>query len=322
MIKQLELFGLIPVVTVDRAADALPLCRALAAGGLPLAEITFRTPAAEEAIALVHRELPQVLLGAGTVLTAEQADRAWAAGARFIVSPGFNPRLVAHCQDRGYPVLPGCMSPSDLEAALSMGLSAVKFFPAEAAGGVPMLKALAGPYPAMRFVPTGGINSRNLMAYLGLPSVLACGGSFMLPKAALAQQDWDTVTHLTRQAVDSMLGLELRHIGINHPDAGEAGKTAERLGQLLDLAPSRDSAQSCFVGEGFEVMKMMGRGEKAHLALAVNHLPRARFHLEQRGFQFDDSSLVTDAGGQPRLLYLREEIAGFAIHLLQKQEAP
>ena len=168
MLDQLALAGLIPVIKVERAEDAVPLCRALSKGGLPVAEITFRTAAAEEAIRLVHQELPEVLLGAGTVLTPEQADKAAAAGAGYIVSPGLNPRVVRHCLEKGYPILPGCSSPSDIELALELGLTAVKFFPAEALGGINMIKALLGPYGGLKLVPTGGINTQNLHDYLSI----------------------------------------------------------------------------------------------------------------------------------------------------------
>lgn len=207
MLEQLGRYGLIPVIRVTRAEDAVPLCRALLEGGLPVAEITFRSSAAEEAIRLVSRELPEVLLGAGTVLTAEQAEAAMAAGATFLVTPGLNPKVVEHALSRGYPILPGCLTPSEIEQALSFGLDTVKFFPAEAGGGIRMLKALSGPYRAVKFVPTGGIGENNLQDYLRLPCVLACGGSFMVPEEAIQAQDWDKITALTRRAVKLIRGL-------------------------------------------------------------------------------------------------------------------
>lgn len=318
MINQLALAGLVPVIKVERAEDAVPLCRALAAGGLPVAEITFRTDAAEEAIRRVHAELPDVMLGAGTVLGVEQADRAIAAGAGYIVTPGFNSKVVNHCLQQGYPVLPGCAGPSDIEAALELGLKAVKFFPAEALGGVKTLKALLGPYHMMHFVPTGGINEGNLKDYLSIPQVLACGGSWMVPDDAIKSADWGKIEQLTRAAVQQVLGLELRHVGLNHPDAKAGMATAELLSQLTGWPILRDSERGCFVGDGFEVMKLQGRGTYGHIALAANDLPRAKWHLERRGFQFDEDSLELDATGRPRLIYIKDEVAGFGIHLSQK----
>ena len=185
MINELSRIGIVPVIAINDAADAVPLCKALAEGGLPCAEITFRTAAAAEAIANVARELPDVLVGAGTVLTCEQVDRAIAAGAKFIVSPGLNPEVVKHCIERGVPVTPGTSNPSDIEMALSLGLKTVKFFPAEAAGGIKYIKSIAAPYVDVTFMPTGGVNEKNLLDYLSFPKIKCCGGSWMVPADAV-----------------------------------------------------------------------------------------------------------------------------------------
>ncbi len=199
--------GIVPVIKVNRAEDAVPLCGALLRGGLPVAEITFRTVAAEEAIRRVHAELPGVLLGAGTVLTVEQADKAAAAGASFIVSPGLNPTIVRHCLDRGLTILPGCACPSDIERALELGLSTVKFVPAETLGGIEAIRAMSAPYGGVSFVPTGGIDEKKLPAYLAFPKVLACGGSWMVKEAWIDAGDFASVERATRAAVDAMLGF-------------------------------------------------------------------------------------------------------------------
>ncbi len=319
MLDQLALAGLVPVIKVERAQDAVPLCEALLRGGLPVAEITLRTPAALEAIRLVRERLPDVLLGAGTVLSIEQADAAWQAGAGYLVTPGMNPALLRHALDKGYPILPGCSGPSDIETALSMGVKAVKFFPAEALGGAGMIKALLGPYHETRFVPTGGVNPKNLTEYLRLPQVLACGGSWMVPEEAIRQGDWDRIEILTREAVNLVLGFELRHLGINTAD-GDAGMDAARTLSLITGWPIDDLGErNCFVGQGFEIMKFMGRGRNGHLALACNSAARARWHLERRGLRFDESTALYTPDGRLRFIYLQDEVAGFAIHLLQKQ---
>ena len=232
MLKQLSLAGLVPVIKVKNAEDAVPLCRALKNGGLPVAEITFRTDAAEEAIRLVHEALPEVLLGAGTVLTCEQADRAWNAGAGYIVAPGLNPVVVKHCTEKGYPVLPGCANPSDIELALSLGLTTVKFFPSEALGGLKMIKAMSAPYGNVRFVPTGGITEKNLPEYLAFPKIAACGGSWMVPEDAIAAKDWDKIEKLAREAVQVMLGFEVKHIGINNADQETAVNEGKKLAAI------------------------------------------------------------------------------------------
>jgi 2-dehydro-3-deoxyphosphogluconate aldolase / (4S)-4-hydroxy-2-oxoglutarate aldolase len=203
MREALERIGqlkLVPMVVLDRAELAEPFGDALVAGGLPIAEITFRTDAAADAIAALAKR-GDLLVGAGTVLTVEQVDRAIEAGAAFLVSPGTNPRVVEHAQLHRMPMLPGVATPTDIELAMSLGLEAVKFFPAETMGGVGALRALAGPYPKMRFLPTGGITPDKLPDYLKLPSVLACGGSWMAPRDKLAAGDFAAIRKLVEQAV-------------------------------------------------------------------------------------------------------------------------
>ncbi len=316
MIEQLSLAGLVPVIKVEDAADAVPLCKALSDGGLPVAEITFRSDAAEEAIRRVHAELPEVILGAGTVLTREQVDRAVNAGATYIVSPGLNADIVKYCQEKGVPIVPGCANPSDIEVALSLGLKTVKFFPAEALGGLPLIKAMAAPYGNVTFLPTGGVNEKNLNEYLSFSKIVACGGSWMVPSDAVNAKDWKRIENLTRSAVTLMLGLELKHVGINSGSPENAAKEAELLFKLLGW-PVKDGNSSMFVGEGFELMKKPFRGTHGHIAIACNSIRRARWHLERRGFTFDDASAAVK-DGKLKAIYMNEEIAGFAFHLFQK----
>lgn len=316
MIEQLSLAGLVPVIKVEDAADAVPLCKALSDGGLPVAEITFRSDAAEEAIRRVHAELPEVILGAGTVLTREQVDRAVNAGATYIVSPGLNADIVKYCREKGVPIVPGCANPSDIEVALSLGLKTVKFFPAEALGGLPLIKAMAAPYGNVTFLPTGGVNEKNLNEYLSFSKVVACGGSWMVPSDAVNAKDWKRIENLTRSAVTLMLGLELKHVGINSGSPENAAKEAELLFKLLGW-PVKDGNSSMFVGEGFELMKKPFRGTHGHIAIACNSIRRARWHLERRGFTFDDASAAVK-DGKLKAIYMNEEIAGFAFHLFQK----
>lgn len=201
LLEQIEKAGIVPVVVLEDSSGALPLARALWEGGLPCAEVTFRTEAAEESIRLMTKEFPDMLVGAGTILTTEQADRAIAAGAQFIVSPGCNPRVVEHCVKRDILMLPGCANPSDVETALSYGIRAVKFFPAEAAGGIQMIKAMAAPYTQVRFMPTGGINLGNLGQYLACDRVLACGGSWMVKAGLIREGRFEEITALVKEAV-------------------------------------------------------------------------------------------------------------------------
>jgi 2-dehydro-3-deoxyphosphogluconate aldolase/(4S)-4-hydroxy-2-oxoglutarate aldolase len=197
---------LLPVVVLERAEGAVPLARALMAGGLPVAEVTFRSDAAAASIAAIAAEVPEMLLGAGTVLTEAQVAAAVEAGAQFLVTPGFNPAVVAAARRAGVPIVPGINNPTGVEAAMAEGLGAVKFFPAEPTGGVPFLKALAGPYAQMRFIPTGGIGPGNLGSYLALPQVLACGGSWMVDPKLIAAGRFDEITNLTAAAVEAARG--------------------------------------------------------------------------------------------------------------------
>lgn len=201
VLAKVQQIGVIPVIAIEDAAKAVPLARALTAGGIPAAEVTFRTAAGEEAIRQIAQNCPEVLVGAGTVLNEEQCDRAIAAGARFIVSPGYNEALVAHCQARGIPVLPGCVNASDMTRAVNAGLEVVKFFPAEQSGGLAKIKALSAPFPMFKVMPTGGISLKNLKDYLSCPVICACGGSYMVTADLIDNQKWDEIVALSKESV-------------------------------------------------------------------------------------------------------------------------
>lgn len=204
LLNRLRALKIVPVIALDNAADAKALGKALQAGGIPAAEITFRSAAAEESIKILRDTYPDMLIAAGTVLNAAQVKAAKAAGADFIVSPGFNPNTVKACQDADILITPGVNNPMAIEAALEMGLSTLKFFPAEASGGVAMLKALLAPYAMLNIMPTGGINAKNIRDYLAIQKVVACGGSWMVEKSLLAAQNWAEVERLSREAVQAL----------------------------------------------------------------------------------------------------------------------
>ena len=200
VLEQFAKIGIIPVVVLDDAKDAEALGNALVAGGLPAAEVTFRTAAAEESIRIMAEKCEGLLVGAGTVLTVEQVDRAVAAGAKFIVSPGLNPKVVKHCLEIGVPVTPGTQTPTEMEQAIELGLDVVKFFPAEPAGGLKMIKAVAAPYTMLKFMPTGGVSASNVRDYLAYDRILACGGSWMVKKDLVKEGKWDEITDLVKEA--------------------------------------------------------------------------------------------------------------------------
>lgn len=309
--------GIIPVIAFNSVEEALPLCRALADGGLPAAEVTFRTACAEECIRKIHEEMPEMLLGAGTVLTTEQADRALAAGASFIVSPGYDPQVVRHVLDKGGIIVPGTATPGEMMQAMNQGCTCVKFFPAEASGGVEMLKNIGAALKTCRWMPTGGVNAKNVNSYLAFDQVLACGGTWMCKSDKIKAGAWAEITAMCREAVDTMLGLELGHIGINCADDAEAAKTAELLGSMLSMAVAPGNS-SIFVGKReIEVMKQPGRGTHGHIAIKCNNVDRAIYHLSRRGVRFDTDH-IAQKNGKSVAVYLTDEVAGFAIHLVQK----
>lgn len=202
MMKQLQKIGIIPVVVLNDAKDALPLAECLVKGGLPCAEVTFRTAAAEESIRQMAKAYPDMIIGAGTVLTCEQADRAIDAGAKFIVSPGFNPKVTEYVLKRGIPMTPGVCTPTEIEAALQFDLDVLKFFPAEPSGGLKMIKALAAPYVGINFMPTGGISAANVRDYLAYDRIVACGGSWMVNGSLVKEGKFDEIEKLVREAAD------------------------------------------------------------------------------------------------------------------------
>jgi 2-dehydro-3-deoxyphosphogluconate aldolase/(4S)-4-hydroxy-2-oxoglutarate aldolase len=317
ILEKIGKLGIVPVVKIDNAADAVSLGKALIDGGLPLAEITFRTAAAPEAISNVSKAYPEMLVGAGTVLTVDQAKKAVESGSKFIVSPGFNPAVVEYCVKNNIPITPGCSNPSDIEMALGFGLEVVKFFPAEAFGGLNTLKAMSAPYGMMKFIPTGGIDAKNLNDYLAFPKVLACGGSWMVKDELIKSGNFAEITRLTREAVNLTLGFELAHIGINMPDADSSQAVTKQFSAMFNF-PVKEGNSSNFAGTGIEVNKSIGLGKNGHIAIRTNSIPRAITYLERNGFVVDLSTAKGPAGGAMVAVYMKEEVGGFAIHLLQK----
>ena len=316
VLKRIQSLGIVPVVVLNDAQDAAPLAKALREGGLPCAEITFRTEAAEESIRIMVQEYPDMIVGAGTVLTTEQADKAVEAGAKFIVSPGLNPKVVQHCQDKGIPIVPGVTNPGQIEQALELGLDTVKFFPAEASGGLNMIKSMSAAYTNMMFMPTGGINIKNLNEYLAFDKIVACGGSWMVKSDLIQNGSFEKIKELTREAVMTMLGFNLKHIGMNCKDAEEAEHAADRFQTLFGFM-NKSGNGSVFAGEGIEMMKSPYLGKNGHIAVSVNSVPRAVEYLSRQGILFNmETAKYQD--GKLILLYLKEEIGGFAVHLIQQ----
>lgn len=316
VLKRLGEIGIVPVVKIEKASDAAALGRALIAGDLPVAEITFRTAAAEESIRILSREVPEILVGAGTVLTTDQVDRAVGAGARFIVAPGFNPKVVDYCLAKGIPVAPGISSPSEIEMGLERGLSVLKFFPAGASGGLEFLKAISAPFSGVQFMPTGGIEPGNLRDYLSFDRVHAVGGTWIAREAAIAAGKFDEITKLAREAVQLSLGFELAHLGINESAADKAIAGAETMTRLFSFAV-KDGSSSTFAGTGFEFMKSPYLGSHGHIAISTLSITRAISWLSRKGVRVKQDT-AKEKDGRIIAVYLDLEVSGFAIHLLQK----
>ncbi len=308
--------ALVPVVVLDSQQDAIPTARALLAGGIDVMEITLRTAAAIDSIRAVSQEIPEMLVGAGTVLTLAQAKAVAAAGAQFIVSPGFDEEMVRWCVEHDITVTPGCVTPTEIMAALRLGVDVVKFFPANVYGGLTAMKGLSAPFGGVKFIPTGGVNAENIGEYAAAPFVHTVGGSWVCAKADIAAGNFDKITGLCRQAVSNSLGFEVAHVGINTVDSAAAAGAAQSFDTLFGFG-IKEGNSSIFAGSKIEVMKSQYLGQNGHLAVHTNHVGRAIAHLAKKGVQVDMST-AKYKGDRLIAVYLQGEIGGFAVHLLQK----
>ncbi|MCL2473095.1 MAG: bifunctional 4-hydroxy-2-oxoglutarate aldolase/2-dehydro-3-deoxy-phosphogluconate aldolase, partial [Treponema sp.] len=241
-----------------------------------------------------------------------------AAGAKFIVTPGFNPRVVSYCIEKNIPITPGCSNPSDIEKALEMGLDTVKFFPAEQSGGLEYIKAIAAPYSSMSFIPTGGINAGNIAKYISYEKILACGGSWMVNTDLINTGDFDKITSLCKEALFNMLGFEIAHVGINAENEDAAMRAAIHFSVMFGFQ-NKIGNTSIFSGERIEIVKSPIHGKNGHIAVATNSFIRARAFLERFGIEFEANSLKMDSKGNPVSIYLKEEVCSFAIQLVQRK---
>jgi len=317
VLSQIHEIGFLPLVALEDADKAVPLAEALAKGGMPVIEVTYRTECAGECIRRIAAGVPEMLVGAGTVHTAKQAEEAVDAGAMFIVTPGYSEEVVSFCISRDVPVIPGISNASGLELAMKAGLKTVKFFPAEISGGYGAVKALSEPYKDVRFLPTGGISSENMLNYLSLRNVLAVGGSFLCPSALIEQSDWDGIARNCRDVIYRNFGFSVGHVGINASSEEEARSIANQLcflfGQKYTEFPG-----ACFAGCVAEVVKPSAngqRGRNGHIAINSRDIDRAAAYFRRIGIAFDEESAGYNAAGQMTVIYFKDDIGGFAIHL-------
>ena len=314
--ERLSVAAVVPVVVLDDAKDAVTTAKALLAGGVDVMEITFRTAAAVDSIKAVAENCPDMLVGAGTVITLEQCKKAVDCGAKFIVSPGFDEDVVRWCVENGVAVTPGCVTPTEIMAAMKMGLTVVKFFPAGVYGGLSAMKALSGPFGGIKFIPTGGVNGQNIGEFIAAPFIHAVGGSWVCPKVDIAAGNFEKITELCKQARSAALGFEVAHIGLNCEDAEVASAVCEKLNEAFALTV-KDGNSSMFASGGIEVMKSMYLGKNGHIAIRTNSVPLAIAELAKKGFVCDMTT-AKYKGGRMVAVYLKDEIGGFAVHLLQK----
>ena len=318
VLQTISKIGIVPVIAIDDAKKAVPLAKALVAGGLPVAEVTFRTAAGEDAIKAISAEVPEMLVGAGTVLTKDQLDRALAAGSKFIVSPGFNPEMVKYGLSKGALMLPGTATGGEMEQAMALGLEVVKFFPAEDNGGVKKLKSLAGPYRNLKWMPTGGVNTKNMMDYLSFDQIVACGGTWMVKKNLIEGECWDEITAICKEAVRTMLGIELGHVGVNTGDPAEAERLAKLISTMLG-GKYRETSKSWFAADdAIEFMYQEAPGVHGHIGFKTNSVERAMYHLGRQGIEFDESTITYNDKGAAKFVYLKGDFAGFCIHLVNR----
>jgi 2-dehydro-3-deoxyphosphogluconate aldolase / (4S)-4-hydroxy-2-oxoglutarate aldolase len=315
ILKKIGLTGIVPVVAIEDANNAVPLARALMDGGIPCIEITFRTTAAKDAMRQISAAVPDMLMGAGTVLTVDQVKTAVDCGAKYIVSPGLNRKVVEYCLAQNIPVTPGVATPSEVEVAIELGLEVAKFFPAEAMGGLGYLNAIGAPYKAMKFIPTGGIDEGLLLSYLKSPRVHAIGGSWMVKSDMIAAGKFDEIKSLSAKAVASMLGLHIAHVGINAGSPEDASRLAVFAGGLLNAA-TRETSAAFFAGSQVEFRKNQSPGTHGHLAIGTHFIERAIAHFERSGFKLLPDTMI-EKNGKPHAVYLDVDVAGFAVHLIQ-----
>lgn len=311
--------GILPIITLEEALDAIPIGQALYDGGIPIVVITFRTAHGADSIRLISQAIPEMLVGAGTVFTTEQVDEALDAGAKFFTSPSINPDVVKYCESKGVPIFPGVSTPSNIETALTLGLNLMEYFPAAANGGLHGIRAVSEPYPNVQFIPNGGIDNSNLVEYLNDPKVVAVAGDWFVKDEWIRFKDYEVIEDAARKAVNVMHGFEIDHIAINFPKEENALYAAEEFAELFgyDVKNTADH-KGYFVGTYFEAMKPGASGTIGHIAISTHSVERAKAHLEHKGIEFDEESAEYRSNGIMRNISINKEIGGLVVQLIRK----
>lgn len=312
-----EQTGILPVINIPSVSVAADVAKALRNGGLNSIEVTLRSEDSLDSIKAIKKEFPDMTVGAGTVLSPETVDAAIFSGADFIVSPGYDEEVVDYCISRNVLIVPGCKSPSEIQGAVKKGLKILKFFPAELSGGIEAIKLLSGPFPKVKFIPTGGINYKNLGTYLECDKILACGGSYMASADQIKKGDYEGITASCKKALDISLGFELAHVGVNNENGEQAEIGAGSIGDIFRL-PVKVGNSSVFAGTAVEFMKTMYYGTKGHIGFKTNSMERALAYLKNSGVEIIEESIRTDDKCKLVSAYLKDEIGGFALHIVRK----
>lgn len=309
--------GFVPVVALKDIQKASGLARALERGGIPIIEVTYRTAQASDCIREIRKNCPNVIVGAGTVLTIEQVKDAVACGAMFIVSPGYDQKLVSYCLENDIPIIPGVSNPSEIQQAVRAGLEVLKLFPAEPIGGIAAVDFMAAPFPGIRFLPAGGVLMSNLGQYLSNEHVFACAGGFVARSNMIEAEDWDGITRLCQQAVQVSLGFEFAHVGLNCGTRERAHDYAAFFADNFNQN-EKEGNSSIFIDGRIELMKKPFYGTCGHIGFYTNSVERALYQLERRGLKISEETIRRDAKGRMLSAYLEGEVNGFAVHVVRK----
>ena len=315
--KRIHDIGIIPFAAVDNVENAAPLAKALCVGGLPIAEIAYISDASHDALTEMKKTCPEMLTGAGNISTVEQVDSALDAGAEFIFASGLDPDMIRYCQGKNISVIPEVSNASDIEKAISLGLDTLKFSPAEKLGGIDMIKTLSASYRKIKFIPDRGINERNINEYLNEPCILACSGTWMIDKKAIDDKNFGKIAELTGCAVNNIMGITIKHIGINEEN-GEGAELAKLFARIF-CGRVRETSKGWFGSEFAEIMSVKaGIGKHGHIGIGVNNPDRARRYYESLGYSFDERTAAYDENGDLTIVYFSGEFGGFALHIVKK----
>lgn len=312
-----EQTGILPVINIPNVSLAIPVAEALRLGGINSIEVTLRSADSLDSIKSIKLAFPDMTVGAGTVLNTQTVDRAIENGADFIVSPGYDDEVVNYCVNKGIQIVPGCTTPSEMQKAVKLGLKVLKFFPAELSGGIDAINLLSGPFPNVKFIPTGGITFENLGKYLACKKVLACGGSYMATKGQIENRNFEKITEACKKAVDISLGFELAHIGINCTSEDSAASVAESISKIFRMQP-RHMNSAVFAGTAVEAVRSGGLGTHGHIGFYTNSIERAMAYFDAMNIPLNESAFKYNKNGEISCVYLKDEIGGFALHAVEK----